>query len=192
MGLNVFQKRFGCFLVSGCLFWAASSVAAAENKPAVKAEIPVPAPEPKPHELSEVSPITQAAVKAGVLACTSRVNQISSFLIKDNQSGAFLFTTPDRPDHHVFSTSMEIRPPHISAIYATASFVPNPDGGCDAVYDTVEYVAQACADIGKQNFKGTASGLLKKDILVYNTGDVKYFLMPAGQGCLVIKKEILK
>ena len=35
-------------------------------------------------------------------------------------------------------------------------------------------------------------GVLKENIVVLGGGPVKVFLMPAGSGCIVIKKEIVQ
>ena len=143
---------------------------------------------------STVKPITRAAVQAGVLACTSRVNQISKFLTANTQSAAVLSFAPNEPDQHIFSASLEIIPPGIPSLYASTSFTPTPGGGCDAVYDTVQFMPEACADVVTDRFKVTGTpAVIKKNILILNAGTVRFFLMPAGsKGCIVIKKEVVQ
>lgn len=136
-----------------------------------------------------VSAVTQAAVKLGVLSSVSRINQVATFLTANNQSGVYIFPVQNPPDQHVFSTSFELVRPDDSTLYASASFFPNQD----AVYDTVEYVNKGCDELEKTVFKNLKRvGLVKKNIVFLDGGNVKVFLMPAGSGCVVIKKEVVK
>ena len=130
---------------------------------------------------------------AGVLKCASRINQVSNFLTANSQSGVYLFLPQGNRDERMFSASFEIIRPDASTIYATASFAPNQEDGGDAVYDTIEYVPTGSDDLEKTVFKDLKRvGLLKKNITVLEGGSVKVFLMPAGTGCVVIKKELVR
>ncbi|MEW6076188.1 MAG: hypothetical protein AB1724_00060 [Thermodesulfobacteriota bacterium] len=136
-----------------------------------------------------VNSITQQAVGMGVLSSAGRINQVVNFLTAGNQSGAFLFPVHPLPDQHVFSTSLEVVRPDKSMCYASASFFPNQD----AVYDTVEYVDRSPQDMEKIVFKDLKRiGVLKNDIVLLDGGTLKIFLMPAGKGCVVIKKEVVR
>jgi hypothetical protein len=147
---------------------------------------PVPAP-------AAVNPITQAAVQSGTLACTSRINQVSAFLTGNTNSGAYLFFSKVQPDQRIFSTSLELLPANAPAMYASASFASSPAGGCGAVYDAVEYSARACMDLENDVFRNLKrTGVVKKDIVILDGGAMKVFLMPAGAGCVVIRKEIVQ
>jgi hypothetical protein len=148
---------------------------------------------PTPAAPQQVNPavntVTQEAVKLGVLSCVSRINQVATFLTANSQSGVFIFPVQKQADQHIFSTSFELLAPGDSTIYATASFFPNKD----AVYDTVEYVNRGCDELEKTVFKNLKRvGVLKKNIIMLDGGTVKVFLMPAGSGCVVIKKEVVQ
>jgi len=135
-----------------------------------------------------VNAVTQAAVNMGVLSCIARINQVATFLMADNQSGIFIFTPQNPPDQHVFSNSFELVRQDNSIMYASASFFPNQD----AVYDTVEYVNMSCEELEKTVFGNIKRvGVLKNNIIILDAGAVKVFLMPAGGGTVVIKKEVL-
>lgn len=172
----------------------------AENSKANKSKITpaqtsAPQASPQPAQLSvpAVNPITQAAVKAGVLFCVSRINQVATYLTGNSQSGAFLFFPQRAPDQSIFSTSIEVQGPNAAPIYASASFAPLTSGQAGAVYDAVEYVAQSCDFAGKSIFKNLKRiGVIKKDIVILDGGAVRVFLMPAGSGCIVIKKEVVQ
>ncbi len=146
-------------------------------------------PPPPPPANSSVNPLTQEAVKRGVLSCISRVNQVANFLTANTQSGVFIFPPKSHPDEHVFSASFELIRPDNSTIYSSASFFPNND----AVYDTVEYVTTSSEELEKTVFKNLKRiGVIKKNIVLLDGGAVKVFLMPAGSGCVVIKKEVVQ
>jgi hypothetical protein len=135
-----------------------------------------------------VNAVTEAAVKMGVLSCISRINQVASFLTANVRSGVYIFTPNAQPDKHIFSTSFELLRPDDSTLYASASFCPNQD----AVYDTVEYVNIGSEELEKTVFKNLKRvSVLKKNIVLLNGGNVKVFLMPAGSGTVVIKKEVI-
>ena len=148
-----------------------------------------PAPVIQKQNNSSVNAVTEAAVKLGILSCVSRVNQVAAFLTANNQAGVFIFKPQNQPDQHVFTTSFELIRNDESTLYASASFFPNRD----AVYDTVEYVNANCDELEKTVFKNLKRiAVVKKNIIVLDGGAVKVFLMPAGSGTVVIKKEVVR
>ena len=175
-----------------------SERSAAAPAQAVAPETAPPASPAQPAKAAQasappVNPITMAAVKAGVLTCTSRINQVMTYLTAGSQSGAYLFTPKTQPDQSIFSASLEVASQTGTPIYASASFAPLPGGAAGAVYDAVEYVAQTCDFVEKNIFKDTKrAGVLKKDIVMLDGVAIKVFLMPAGTGCVVIKKEVVQ
>lgn len=154
-----------------------------------QAELSEPAPVIQMQTDSSVNIVTEAAVKLGVLSCVSRINQVATFLTTNNQSGVFIFKPQSQPDKHIFSTSFELIRKDDSTIYASASFFPNQD----SVYDTVEYVNKSCEELEKTIFKNLKRvSVMKKNIILLDSGKVKVFLMPAGSGTVVIKKEVIQ
>jgi hypothetical protein len=144
---------------------------------------------------SAVNGITQAAVRAGALSCASRINQVTNFLIAGTQDAKVLiFPLTSSADKQLFSLSMEIPLKDSSSAYASASFSANEVNGCTGMYETVAYWPQKCADVGEKNFGSfKKGGTLSKNITVLSSGEsTKIFLMPAGTGCVSIKKEIVR
>jgi hypothetical protein len=167
--------------------------------PAITADQSAPAQPPPKAVRQTVNPnvnsITQAAVKAGVLACTSRINQVSNFLTAGSQAvSALLFLPPTNPDNQLLSVSLELTMKDSVAAYASASFAPNQANGCGGVYETVVYWPQKCESVASANF-GTLKKIdaFSKNITVLDGGvSTKIFLMPAGTGCVSIKKELVQ
>lgn len=144
---------------------------------------------------SVINNITQATDKAGMKACSGRINQVANFLTAGTPNvGAMLFLPPNNPDKQLVSLSMEIPIKGASSAYATASFAPNQANGCGGMYETVVYWPQKCDVVANKNF-GTLKklGALSKTIYVRDGGvTTKIFLMPAGSGCVAIKKEVIR
>lgn len=134
--------------------------------------------------------ITQAAVQQGILNCAGRINQVTNFLGFNNQAGALLMTPPNAADQRLIPLAMEI-PTEAASAYVSVAFAPNQANGCGASYDAVVYWPQKCEAIASKQFAALKKvGQLKKDITVLDGGlATKVFLMPAGSGCVSIKKE---
>lgn len=193
-------------LLVGCFTVVFSAPSSAQAKPtAGSTSAPAASPgtdasaKPAPPAQTTSAPVnvvTQAAVKAGVIYCASRINQVVGFLTANNKSSAYLFTPPSQPDQNIFSVSLGLEAPNATTTYASASFAPTtggPEKAGGAVYDTVQYVAQSPADVEKSVFKTLKrKGSLAKDIVILDGGSVTVFLMPAGSGCVIIKKEVVQ
>ena len=148
-----------------------------------------PAPRINRPANQSVHAVTQAAVKLGVFSCLKRIEQVASFLTAGNKSGIFIFTPQNQPDQHVFSTSFEIIRPDESTLYASVNFFPNND----FVYDVVEYVDKSSEQLQQTTFAHLKNKtMLKNNIVLLDGGKVKVFLMPAGSGTVVIKKEVVQ
>lgn len=160
---------------------------APQPKPAARPAAPAATTAPS------VNAVTQAAVKAGVLACASRINQVVTFLTTNAKSSAFLFLPPNQPDRSIFSVSLGLEANNAPPRYASASFAPTTNGLASAVYDTVEYLPKPVSEVETKILKNLKrKGTLGKDIVILDGGPVTVFLMPAGSGCIVIKKEVVQ
>lgn len=154
-----------------------------QQKPNVKAQ----------KSKSAAGRITDAAVKAGILSCADRINQITNFLTAEANTGAILYQPPSDPDRRLGSISMGLDLKGGQLAYASESFAPNQVNGCGGMYETVAYWKEGCADVAKRRFSTfKQAGALVNRITVLDGGrGVKVFLMPAGTGCVAIKKEVL-
>jgi hypothetical protein len=192
-------RAFAIAILFCCAILSVSAPASAQNHlvdrstGTVEKASPAPVPSQSALPAAAVSEVTQAAVRGGVLTCASRIDQVMKYLSGDTQSGAFLFFPQRQPDQSVFSASLEVPVQNSGTVYASAGFAANALGGCGAMYDTVEYSASSCGDVERIVLKGLKrSGVIKKDIVVLLAGSVRVFLMPAGSGCVIIKKEVVQ
>lgn len=148
-----------------------------------------PAPAvPKAH------PLLQLLGEKHVRGCEPRVEQVGKFLTQNSeQAGAFVFLNPKDQSRFPVSASLEIRGRGLTS-YATTTFDQSPNGQCAALYETVVYWPRACAEVAATEFKGSKSeGKLRQEIAILGgIGDTaRIFLLPAGSGCVSIKKEIV-
>ncbi len=186
-----------------CLLFVMATITVAQDTvppahpPATGSQPPAPA-QPKPAAPAQTNPpavsaVTQAAVQAGVLKSASRINQVVGFLAGKNKSSAYLFSPHTQPDISLFSVSLGIQEVNGQQRYATASFVPLANGVSAAVYDTVEYFDKPPAELEKGIFKNLKrKGVIGKDTVILDAGPVTVFIMPAGPGSVVIKKEVVQ
>lgn len=159
-----------------------TSAAMAAEKPKA-----APAKAPPPNN------ITQEAMKIGIRTCAGRINQVTNFLVAGTDSAGYITdVSKSNPNQRMTSVSMEI-PLKDSSAYAAASFAPLQTNYCEGIYETVVYWPQRCTEVAEKNFAAfKKSGALSKRVYVRDGGAVKVFFMPAGTGCVVIKKEIVR
>ena len=151
------------------------------------------APASTPVQSTTPSIVTRAAVQKGVLHCAGRINQVVNFLGFTEKAGAVLLIPPTQPDARLIPVAMEI--PFAGGVaYASASFAPNQANGCGATYDSVVYWPLACDKVRETQFKVLQEGgKMSKEITILDGGsELKVFLMPAGSGCISIKKEVVQ
>ena len=132
-------------------------------------------------------------MQKGVLNCAGRINQVVNFLGFTAKAGAVLMIPPAQPDSRLIPMAMEI-PFEGGVAYATASFAPNQANGCGATYDSVVYWPLACEKVQDSQFRAMKeAGKMSKEITIMDGGsELKVFLMPAGSGCISIKKEVVQ
>ena len=142
-----------------------------------------------------VNSMTKAAYHAGVRTCANRMNQVLNFLTAGTPDFNYqTFISPQNPDRQMTSVSLEIPLKNAPSAYASASFAPDQSNGCTGMYETVVYWPKNCNEVASKNFGSfKKAGALSKDIFVRDGGEsVKVYLMPAGKGCITIKKEIVR
>lgn len=146
-------------------------------------------------EQSVSSAFVQYARSAGVQKCLGRIDQVVSFLAGNSRGvGGHFFIPPSQSDNMMISLSMEVQQFAEGSAYVSATFAPNQSNGCGGVYETVVYWPYSCEDVASKQYSNLRRvGQLSNNIIVLNGGEsLKIFLMPAGTGCVAIKKELIK
>ncbi len=137
--------------------------------------------------------VTQAFGKMGVKRCLNRIEQVTSFLTTGARSGVTLFTPTglQDKDSSFLSVSMEVVSGGLT--YATAGFHPRQNNDCGGVYETVTYWQNPCEIVVSKEYAQMKSlgAVLDQVQMLQGAGSIKVFLMPAGSGCVAIKKEVI-
>ncbi len=149
--------------------------------------------QPVVQQSNKTTQITKAAAQAGVLSSANQIDRVITHLAGNSEYGACLFLPTQRPDESIFSTSLEMPVENAPSVYASVSFAPFPGETSQAVYDTVQYVSKTPEELRTSVFKSIKNErILKSDIMMLDNGNAKVFLMPAGEGCIVIRKEVVR
>lgn len=153
-------------------------------------------PQSQPGRAPAIGPlVAQVAAKAGVHACAARIDTLSQFIAANSDTGAYFFVPPSDPNQRLVSFSYEVQPAdaRLPTAYASASFAPNQANGCGAIYEAIVYWPKNCKNIAKTQFAQFRPGRsVQKNVLVLeNETPTRVFLMPAGTGCVSVKKELV-
>jgi hypothetical protein len=137
-------------------------------------------------------PLAQAALDAGVRTCKPLADQVNRYLLGENVSTGMVFTSPQNANGRIFSSAIEIESRQ-GVTYASTSYAPYGDTGCGVAYDAVTYWKESCTQVASTVLKDLRiMGTLGNTIAVLDGGPaMRMFLMPAGTGCIQIKKEIV-
>lgn len=160
-----------------------------DEPPPVKAPVAQKPPVQNPGPLNSLA---QMAQKAGVVDCLGRINQVSNFLVAGSQqSGASSIISPQAPNERMTSIAFEIKTPQVLS-YASADFAPLANG-CGGTYESVTHWQNSCKDVATKGYAQLKFiGVIQSNILVLDGGpQLRVFLMPAGTGCVAIKKEVV-
>lgn len=137
--------------------------------------------------------LTQVTQNAGVRSCKPLADKVNRYLIADSQASGLLFIAPENANGRIFSGTLEIESKQGSTTYASASYAPYGEVGCGVAYDAVTYWKESCAEVSSKVLKDLRPlGPLGSKITMLDGGPaMRMFLMPAGAGCIQIKKEVL-
>lgn len=135
--------------------------------------------------------VTAALQKAGVKRCAPQIQKVTGFLTNKARTGTTVFPLATNPDDTLVSISSEIINTN-TVTYAGATFAPRADG-CSAVYEQVSHWQNKCEEVYAAQYPSfKPKGVLQAQIKVYyNNAATQVMMVPAGTGCVVIKKEIV-
>lgn len=167
-----------------------SSVTVSSVNAAESAAKPVK-PSAEVKKKAEINAAVVAYGKVGVRRCLRRIGQVTDFLTAGSKSGIFLFSPPEEPDNRMLSTSMEIESNKVLS-YASTSYHPR-DNDCAGVYEAITYWQDSCQTVATKAYSNLRqTGVIQTQVIVLDGGPaMRVFLMPAGVGCVAIKKEVI-
>ena len=135
--------------------------------------------------------MAQGVSQNGIRRCLPRIDQVVTFLSTGAQTGAMIFAPPGDADNRLTSVGLEVLGNN-GLSYIDTSYAPSATG-CDAMYQAVTYWANSCDEVARVAFPSFGkTNPLRQHIAVLDGGSsAKVFLMPAGAGCISVKKEVL-
>lgn len=135
-------------------------------------------------------PITNAAKEAKFSSCLSVVTYLEKFFGEGNSYGSWSQWAKVGTDKQPFTSSIEITfKDGTNLVDMIVS--PAPDGTCSFHYSRTWFSEQSCIATSKEAFMKDAEfkADLNKNITAFSKDGAQILLMPAGNGCLVQKKE---
>lgn len=146
-----------------------------------------------PAPQNTLNAVAEAARGAGAKRCVDRLDQFSKFVTQNNSSGAVLFFPNNQKDidPYPLSASFEILGKESSA-YTSITASPRWNG-CSGMYEAIVFWPASCETVAMKQFAGMKPvGAIKQNITILGeTTNLRVFLMPAGQNCVSIKKEVV-
>lgn len=148
-----------------------------------------------PKDTNALPALSMAAQNAGIRTCKPMTEQVHRYLVGPNSKSTGLYVAaPANANAKISSSIIEIENNLGNTItYTSASFAPYGESGCGVAYDAVTYWKESCAELASKVLKELKPvGTLGNKIEMLDGGpNMRMFLMPAGTGCVQIKKEIL-
>ena len=171
----------------------------ADKKPAAKVEpAPAPAPLPPPpptpigRGIAGVDALMQWSARVGIKTCQPELDRLTRSLGAATQVGGQPFAAPEFPDMALYSTSMEVLNGQVPS-YVTLDVAPVVAGHCGYSYNAITYWPDVCRQVEVAFNPMQLQGILSSQVEVLwdpKSPLLRVYLMPAGPGCISIKKEV--
>lgn len=139
--------------------------------------------------------LAEAVQQMGDSKCVARVNQVTNFLGSNQNSGALLMTpAEEKTNERIIPLVVEQINGNGSISFISASFMPSgKEDSCQATYDAITVWSESCLMVSKKLYTDLeAERQLKNNIAVLSSSsNYKVFLLPIGNMCVSVKKEVL-
>jgi hypothetical protein len=139
--------------------------------------------------------LAQAAGQLHMTICAPLAARVTDFLLEGVADANFT-VQPMGPDANVWPTVIVMESAHPDfgrTRLSTITLSPSPRG-CSAMYEQVIHWAQPCASLKADTFAAFQSEhVLNRNIRVSEANPgLQLYLIPAGEGCVSVKKELLR
>ena len=131
--------------------------------------------------------------RAGVKRCAPIVRAVAAFVTENSNAAFVVRSLGTVPDSSPVSVTVESAHASLGTTrYATITVVPSES--CSGFYEQTIYWGIACSVVKTQNFANfpATRPILRNIQQSALSATVSLQLMPAGQGCISIKKEIFR
>jgi len=147
----------------------------------------VPAPAAGP-----INPVEMLARQVGASRCADMARRVGDQVVGASPSAGVVLAPSGSTDQALISASIETRDAQ-GMHFVSAFLAPNARNGCDGGYDDIRYWPKVCDQLVIDELRGlSAIHPLGPEIGTLVAGaSQRIYLMPAGAGCVSIRKEIL-
>lgn len=141
---------------------------------------------------AEETVVYKQAVKANIVKCIGKIKEIGEFVVSDKKHSAVSTWNNKNPNNKLYNSVAVINYSDGNAI-SVINVAPVQSGGCDATYTRIYYNDKSCLatreiDYKSWKFKNDLNGVLW---LTNENEALDVLLSNAGQGCLVMKTEVV-
>lgn len=130
------------------------------------------------------------AKKAGIKKCLPAIQKISEFLVKDAKIGTHSRWSRNSPDTSAFSTVIEANVSD-GTILMNLNVTPTLGGNCYIEYESIFHFNKSCLAASQSLKDAKYVGELNKEIAVLSQGNVDTYLIPNGNECTMVRKEVI-
>lgn len=129
----------------------------------------------------------------GITTCSRQIASMSDYLTAGTVFAANATSDRRNPDRAIFSTALATRSRANGAISWSNMTVVPVSGGCNSAYETVAYFKGTCTAVRNAQFADFGTRVEFGDAveLYVNKGGAALYLMPAGEGCVTIRNQII-
>lgn len=148
----------------------------------------------QPSTPAKIHPLAENLAKMGAFSCAEKANQIGNFLGGDTAPDLIIHTPQDSPNNRLLMSTMIIHDSDKQVVAGSISMAPNQVNGCGASYHAVSFFGKACMSATAEKYPSLKFQSINKtdtQIAVINKS-LWILAMPAGNGCIFIKEEILE
>lgn len=131
------------------------------------------------------------AKEAGLKKCLSSIEKITDFIIEDGDAGVHSYWLIKKPNESFFSAVIERNFGDGVMIMTNVLVAPLADGSCYVEYEKILNASDNCLALS-QNMDGLKyKNQVNKEIALFDQGGTSVYLMPNGNQCTMVKKEIM-
>lgn len=135
--------------------------------------------------------VAAAAAQLRMSACASQLQTIVTFLL-EGQDGNFTLQ-PLGPDSNRWPVVVALESSHpANGRTRLATIIVSPGAGCSGFYQQTIWWAEPCSQVKRSLFADFQNPrLLHREVQVSEANAaLQLYLMPAGSGCVSVKKEL--
>lgn len=189
-------RSLGCFLLAIWVgtfplqAWAqkqAGQAGMAAQQPSRPPAAPVP-------RSDQGHPLAVNLATIGALACVERANQVAMFIDPRVSSQTIVHTPENNPNQRLLMATMVIESEKNGYTLGNVALAPGQANGCGGSYHTVSYVDMPCAKAAEKNFPDLKFNKLNQlEVGIAIVGKNMWIIaMPAGNGCVFEKEEVVR